>query len=359
MIKMDVNLAERTYPIYFATGYDGLGKSLAAARLNGKFVLITDSNADRYQGEECINSLRNCGYEVYKYVFEAGEKNKNLATVNEIYKFMMNLKLDRDSTVIALGGGVVGDVAGFAAATFLRGINFVQVPTTLIAQADSSVGGKVGVDFEGGKNIIGAFYQPKLVYINVNSLRTLPGREVKAGLAEVVKHGIIKDAAFFDYVDYNLDKILQFNEEALLYIAKVNCSIKGSIVEEDERESGIRAILNFGHTIGHAVESVSDFRLLHGECVSIGMVGAFRIAQHMDMINGFEVSKVMQLLERIGLPVSIKGMDTEKIYQQMLYDKKIKNNKLVFILPKKIGEVLRISIDDKNLIKKVLEELAQ
>jgi len=312
-----------------------------------------------HQADECINALKESGYDVHKYVIAAGEENKNLDTVNEIYRYLVKQKLERNSVLIALGGGVVGDITGFVAATFLRGINFVQVPTTLIAQADSSVGGKVGVDFEGSKNIIGAFYQPRLVYINVNSLKTLPKREVQAGLAEVVKHGIIKDRDFFDYVEYNLNKIFEFKEDVLQFTARANCSIKGSVVEEDEREGGLRAILNFGHTIGHAVESVSGFQLLHGECVSIGMVGAFKMAQHLGMVDAKESDRVIGLLERIGLPTGIKGMDVDKVFAQMYHDKKIKNNKLVFILPKRIGEVLQISIDDTALIKEVMQELAQ
>lgn len=359
MIKMSINLGERSYPIYIATNYADIGKSIASARLSGKMVLITDTNVDMHQADECINALKECGYDVHKYVIAAGEENKNLDTVNEIYRYLVKQKLERNSVLIALGGGVVGDITGFVAATFLRGINFVQVPTTLIAQADSSVGGKVGVDFEGSKNIIGAFYQPRLVYINVNSLKTLPKREVQAGLAEVVKHGIIKDRDFFDYVEYNLNKIFEFKEDVLQFTARANCSIKGSVVEEDEREGGLRAILNFGHTIGHAVESVSGFQLLHGECVSIGMVGAFKMAQHLGMVDAKEADRVLRLLERIGLPTGIKGMDVDKVFAQMYHDKKIKNNKLVFILPKRIGEVLQISIDDTALIKKVLQELAQ
>lgn len=359
MIKMSINLGERSYPIYIDTNYADIGKSIASARLSGKMVLITDTNVDMHQADECINALKESGYDVHKYVIAAGEENKNLDTVNEIYRYLVKQKLERNSVLIALGGGVVGDITGFVAATFLRGINFVQVPTTLIAQADSSVGGKVGVDFEGSKNIIGAFYQPRLVYINVNSLKTLPKREVQAGLAEVVKHGIIKDRDFFDYVEYNLNKIFEFKEDVLQFTARANCSIKGSVVEEDEREGGLRAILNFGHTIGHAVESVSGFQLLHGECVSIGMVGAFKMAQHLGMVDAKESDRVIGLLERIGLPTGIKGMDVDKVFAQMYHDKKIKNNKLVFILPKRIGEVLQISIDDTALIKKVLQELAQ
>ena len=357
MIKLGVSLADRSYPIYITNDYTGLGRCLAASKISGKLVVVTDDNVDRYQSQECMDALESAGYGASKYVFGAGEKNKNLETIKDIYKYLLDLKLDRNGAIIALGGGVAGDIAGFAAATFLRGIGFIQVPTSLLAQADSSVGGKVGVDFEGSKNIIGAFYQPRFVYMNVGSLRTLPVRELRSGLAEVVKHGIIADEEFFEYIDHNVKRILDFNTEALRYLSKVNCSIKGRVVEQDERESGLRAILNFGHTIGHAVETVSDFGMLHGECVSIGMVGAFKLAQRLGIADANATGKAVSLLERIGLPVSARGMDVETVYSQMFRDKKVKSGKLTFILPKRIGEVVQYTIDDEKLIKSVLSEL--
>jgi 3-dehydroquinate synthase len=357
LIKLNVNLKERSYPIYLTTDYSKIGECVFREKVNGKIVVITDTNVDRYQSHECISALQGLGCEVYKYIFEAGEKSKTLDTVKDIYKFLSDLKLDRSSTLIALGGGVVGDVTGFAAATFLRGIEFVQVPTSLLAQADSSVGGKVGVDFEGDKNLIGAFYQPKLVYINVNTLRTLPKREFISGLAEVIKHGLILNKDFFDYVEYNLDKILELEQDVLQYIAKMNCSIKARVVEQDEKESGLRAILNFGHTIGHAVESVSGFELLHGECVSIGIAGAYKMAKYLGMVDAETEARVVATLKKAGLPVSVSGLDVDQVYSQMFADKKIKKNKLHFILPKKIGEVIECAIDDEKLIKKVISEL--
>lgn len=357
MVKVNINLGERSYPIHITSDYKSLGKSIATAKLVGKLVIVTDTNVDKYQSEALVEALESSGLSVYKFVIPAGETNKNLDTVREIYKFLLDLKLDRNSTLIALGGGVVGDITGFVAATFLRGINFIQVPTTSLAQADSSVGGKVGVDFEGAKNVVGAFYQPKFVYMNVSTLKTLPKRDMISGLAEVVKHGIISDSEFFEFIDYNVKKIFNFDDDVLQYLAKVNCSIKGRIVEQDEKESGLRKNLNFGHTIGHAIESFSNFELMHGECVSIGMVGAFRMARQLEMIGDDTVAKVIETLEKIGLPVRMHGLDIEKVYNQMFYDKKIENNKLLFILPKSIGEVVQISIDDERLIKRVLEDL--
>jgi 3-dehydroquinate synthase len=359
MVKLTVNLLNRSYPIYITTNYEALNKCFAGSGIEGKVVVITDSNVDKFQAKEAIGILESGGFELYKYVIPAGEKNKNLDTVKNIYKFLMDLRLDRSSTLVALGGGVVGDVTGFAAATFLRGINFVQVPTTLLAQADSSVGGKVGVDFEGSKNIVGSFYQPKFVYINVNTLRTLPKRELKSGLAEVIKHGIISDEDFYDYIVYNIDKIFNFDEDVLQYIIKVNCSIKGKVVEQDEKEEALRAILNFGHTIGHAIESVYQFKLLHGECISLGMVGAFQMAVHLEMVDRKTAEEVENTLNEVGLPVRLNGMDVEKVYNQLFFDKKIKKSRLKFILPKKIGQVLQLMIDDEALIKNVLDSIAR
>jgi 3-dehydroquinate synthase len=357
MLKMNVNLGERGYPIYVSSDFSGLGKACTSARLAGKMVVITDSNVKKYYLDECISLLSNTGYEVSSYVIEAGEKSKNLDMVRDIYKFLSGLKLDRQSSLIALGGGVTGDITGFAAATYLRGINFIQVPTTLLAQADSSVGGKTGVDFEGNKNIIGAFYQPRFVFINVNTLRTLPGRELKSGLAEVIKHGLILDADFYEYIDYNIKKIFGFDENVLQYIAKMNCSIKVSVVEKDEKESDLRAILNFGHTIGHAVESVSNFEMLHGECISIGMVGACKLAQYMEMVGEELVRKVEATFEKAGLPVRLPGFDIKKVYETMFHDKKVKSGKLTFILPRAIGDVIQCNLDDEELVKKVLIDL--
>lgn len=354
MLKMNLNLGERGYPIYISTDFSGLGRAMASARLSGKVVVVTDSNVEGFCCEDCIGILKEAGYQATRYVIEAGEKSKNLDTLRDIYICLSELMLDRQSTLLALGGGVTGDITGFAAATFLRGINFVQVPTTLLAQADSSVGGKVGVDFEGRKNIVGAFYQPRFVYINVNTLKTLPAKEIRSGLAETIKHGLILDADFYDYVDYNIKKVFNFDENVLQYLAKMNCSIKGSVVEKDEKESGLRAILNFGHTIGHAVESVSDFSLMHGECISVGMMGAYKLAQDLEMIDEKTMAKVAATFEKAGLPVKLPGFDVNRVYETMFHDKKVKSGKLSFILPKAIGEVIECSLEDEELVKGAL-----
>ncbi|MGE5614144.1 MAG: 3-dehydroquinate synthase [Bacillota bacterium] len=358
MVSLNVNLGERSYPIHITNDFSGLGKACANAGLTGKFLVVTDDNVEKHYGKACMEELSGIAADISIHAIKAGEKSKTLDTVVEIYKKLFSLRPDRNSTVVALGGGVVGDIAGFAAATYLRGINYVQAPTSLIAQADSSIGGKTGVDFNGSKNLIGAFYQPRLVYINVNTLRTLPAREFRAGMAEVIKHGLIADAGFYDYIDSNMDRIYQFDESVLINIARTNCSIKSGVVEKDERESGLRAILNFGHTIGHAVESASDFSMLHGECVSIGIAGAFRLAVRLGMTGADEAARVEETLAKAGLPVRLSGICIKKIYDNMMLDKKIKNDRLKFVLPRRIGEVFCHTVDDKRLIEEVIEELS-
>lgn len=359
MIRHTINLKERSYPICITTDFEELGKIVLSFRQGKKALLVTDENVDKYYSDECMTILQNSGIEVNKHVLKPGEENKKLEAVYGIYEKMVECKLDRSSILLALGGGVVGDTAGFAAATYMRGINFVQIPTTMLAQADSSVGGKTGVDFNGHKNIVGAFYQPKAVFMNVNTIKTLPKREISAGLAEVIKHGFILDEEFCDYINDNINKIFNFDENVLQYLAKKNCSIKGYVVEQDEKEDDLRAILNFGHTIGHAIETVQNFQLLHGECVAIGMVGAYKMAVYLDILEKSIVERVEGILTKLGLPVSLPGLDVEKVYNQIFYDKKVKDSRLKFVLPRRIGEVFQCTIEDSELIKKVITDLSK
>ncbi len=359
MIRHNINLKDRSYPICITSNFDELGKTVLSLRTGKKVIVVTDETVDRFYSEECINRLEENGFEVFKHVLVPGEEHKTLDAVHGIYKKLVEYKLDRSSTLIALGGGVVGDISGFAAATYMRGINFIQIPTTLLSQADSSVGGKTGVDFDGHKNAIGAFYQPKLVFININTIRTLPKREVSAGLAEVIKHGLIMDEEFCEYLNYNAHKIFNFDENVLQFLAKKNVSIKGHVVEQDEREDDLRAVLNLGHTIGHAIETAQNFQLLHGECVAIGIVGAFRIAFYMEVLPETVVEQVKAILVKLELPVSLPGMDVEKVYNQIFYDKKVKDNRLKCVLPRKIGEVFQCTLEDTELLKKVLYDLAK
>lgn len=357
MIKLKIETNTATYPVCIDTDFKGITKLLKSKSNSNTVAIITDKNVDKYYFNELNEILTNSDFKVLKYAIEPGEQSKNIEVVKDIYSFLIENKFDRNSRIIALGGGVTGDIAGFVASTFLRGVDFIQIPTSLLAQVDSSVGGKVGIDFNGMKNIIGAFYHPKFVYINVNTLKTLPEREIKSGLAEVVKHGMIKDSELFEYVEHNVDKIYNSHEDIMKHITKINCIIKGSIVNEDEKENGIRAILNFGHTIGHAIESVYEFKLSHGECVSLGMIGAIRIAKEYKLVDEIFENKIVDSFKKFKLPTGLTTLDTDKVMEMIMYDKKIKNNDIYFILPKSIGEVVKIKVKDKGIIQRAINSL--
>ncbi|HEX2927150.1 MAG TPA: 3-dehydroquinate synthase [Ruminiclostridium sp.] len=361
MEKLTVNVPGKSYEIYISSNFNFLVEAIreTGINLNSKIVIITDRNVDRYYSEECSRILGGAGLSVFKIIIEPGEKSKNLETAASIYSYLVSNFIGRDDSILALGGGVVGDISGFVAATYLRGINFIQVPTTLLSQADSSVGGKVGVDFSDYKNLIGAFYQPALVYVNTDCLKTLPKREVRAGMAEVIVHAIIMDKDFFHYIESNTDKIFELESKTLEYLIKVNCAIKGNIVEQDEKDKGIRAILNFGHTVGHAVETAAGFRLLHGECVSLGIIAAFYLAAYLGITTEAIQKEVTDLLKRAGLPIKVSNISIDDIYSCILHDKKCKDNRAVFILPVDIGKVFMRQIDDEGLIRKAISQIIE
>jgi 3-dehydroquinate synthase len=368
MADVTVNLGERSYPIYISDSFRDFGNALTTISFSSRLLIVTDSNVDKLYADSLASFLEHLEYEVLKIVIPAGEKNKNLETVSRIYEFCRQNQIERKDTIIALGGGVVGDIAGFAAATYLRGINFIQVPTTIIAVCDSSVGGKTGVDFGGSKNIIGAFYQPKAVYINLDTLKTLSQVQYVSGFAEVVKHALIEKtvadlqeefelAGLFEYLEENTEKILEKEIDCLSYIIKTNCLIKSKVVEFDEKEKGIRAILNFGHTIGHAIESSLEFRLTHGECVALGMIAACSIAVKLDFFTEQRKQRIIALLTVLGIPTNDSEIDIEKVQQEMKNDKKVSGGKLHFVLPKKIGEVIECNHVDEGMIRESIREL--
>lgn len=355
MDSIKVYAESKEYPIYFSEGFEGLLQACEETQLSkSKAFIITDSNVGKIYLEEVETQLKKYFAEVESIVFEAGERNKNIYTISELYSGLLEKRAERKSVVFALGGGVCGDMAGFAAATYLRGIKFVQIPTSLLAQVDSSVGGKVGIDFKHSKNMIGAFYQPEYVYVNINTLKTLPEREFRAGIAEVIKYGPIYSPAFYDYVWENKESIKALEPKYLQEIIKKSCEIKADVVSKDEKESGLREILNFGHTIGHAVESVMDFKLLHGECVAVGMSAAMEISSKRGYISKFEAELFRELLKFFGLELTVEGTDVERVYKQMFLDKKVKNNKISFVLIKKFGETLRTDDVSEEEIKEAV-----
>ncbi len=338
METLIVNTPNKKYPIYFDSSFESLPIKVAELVDNiSKICIITDDNVDSLYGKQVEDLFKNHFSNVCRIAFKHGEKSKNLDTISDFYSFMIDNKLDRKSLIVALGGGVAGDMAGFTAATYMRGIRFIQVPTTLLSQVDSSVGGKTGVDFKGYKNIIGSFAQPELVYINLNSLDTLPSREFNAGMAEVIKYGVALDSDFYRYIEENKELIKKLNKTVLEKIIYKSCDIKRKIVEEDEKENGSRALLNFGHTIGHAIERLKEFELLHGECISIGFISAFIISIEMGMDKNNNIQKLENILSYFELPLKVRGLTVQDIYNQLFYDKKTSSDTIKLALLKESG----------------------
>ena len=341
MEKVFVDLGENSYDILISDNFGGLLDALKGINAPKKLLIVTDTNVDKLYGDEILKLLLSGGYDAAKYAFAAGEEHKNMDEILGICRACIDNKLDRKSMIVALGGGVVGDMAGFAAAIYMRGIPFVQIPTTLLSQSDSSVGGKTGIDFADSKNILGAFHQPKLVYMNVATLRTLPEIQFISGMGEVIKHGIIRNREFYDYLKTNAEKIKLLDSETLMKMDKINCMIKADVVMQDEKENGLRAILNFGHTIGHAAESAYNFRKTHGECVGLGMIAAAHIANKRGMITDAELSDIENTLSLYGFNTRGDIPDNDTVYSFMMNDKKKVQNTLKFVLPVSIGEVVQ------------------
>jgi len=360
MRTVRVNLGQRSYNIHIGEGLLGrIGSFLKGRGYSNKVLLVSNPTVSGLYEDMVRESLNTSGFETVRGIIGDGEQFKNLATVSQLYDLALEAQLDRHCPVVALGGGVVGDVAGFVAATYLRGVPFIQVPTTLMAQVDSSVGGKVGVNHPKGKNIIGAFYQPQLVLADVATLQTLPARQIAAGLAEVIKYGAIKDENFFTWLENNMSKLLLGNKDVMIQAVEVSCRIKANVVEEDERENGLRAILNFGHTIGHALETLTEYRTFtHGEAIAIGMVAASNLAQLEGLLAPVDCQRIVNLIRSAGLPVEIPaGFAVEQIMENLKHDKKIKNGRLTLVLLERIGQYcLRRDIPEED-IKKVVAGL--
>lgn len=316
-----------------------------------KICVITDSNVADLYLEEVIDELKKCSDTVISHVFEAGEEHKNVATIETIYETLIQAHFDRKDLLIALGGGVTGDMCGFAAATYLRGIDFIQVPTTLLSQVDSSIGGKTGVDFKQYKNMVGAFYMPKLVYMNLHTLYSLPEEHFYAGIGEILKHGLIKDAAYFQWMVANKDSILAKDIEVLEEMIYQSCQIKRQVVENDPKEKGERALLNFGHTIGHAIEKLSDFQLIHGYCVSVGVASASYLSAQRGHISVEDRETICDVLKSFHLPVKAHIKDAANVLLTTKLDKKMESGKVKFILLNQPGEAfIDKSITDEELL---------
>lgn len=360
MQQIRVELDKNSYSIYIDRGslsqVGGILKSNLPRDAN--VALVTNSIINGLYGDIVRNSLQSAGIEAVTAEVPDGEEYKSLKWASKLFDVFVESRMTRYSGVIAFGGGVIGDLAGFAAATFMRGIPLVQIPTSLIAQVDSSVGGKTAVNHPKGKNLIGAFHQPELVLIDVDVLKTLPEREFRSGLAEVIKHGVIMDSELFEYMESNLAKILNLDLQNVEQIVSRSCKDKATIVEQDEREHNIRAILNYGHTVGHSIEAVTGYKSFrHGEAVAIGMVVAARIAVNMEILDEECAVRQNSLLADCGLPTSFPDLDVDRVIDAIHLDKKMRGGgRLRFVLPKRIGEAVIVeNVTDDQIRQAILE----
>jgi 3-dehydroquinate synthase len=350
--------AKTSYDIVYKNSFEALPAEVSAIFPDKVNVcVITDSNVDPLYGEEVVSKLESVSKAVFKYVVPAGEENKNLDEVKKIYKYLIENMFDRKSVLVALGGGVIGDMTGFVAATFLRGIEFIQIPTTLLAQADSSIGGKTGVDLDGYKNMVGAFKMPALVYTNLSTLASLPGRQFASGFAEVMKSALLKDEKFYVWLIDNNYEIRDKNVDFLSEMVYRCDDIKRMIVEKDPFEKGDRALLNLGHTLGHAIEKFYDFKFLHGECVALGCVAAAFISWKKEFLSKEEFYEIRDMFVLFGLPISMDLADTAKIIELTKNDKKMDKGTIRFILLKKIGKAfINEDVSDEEM-SAALDEL--
>ena len=336
---VDVNLGSRSYRIVVASGaLQSVGERLRELRLGSRAALVSDGAVMRLYGKTVVASLESAGFTVTTIDVPEGEAAKTLAVAEHCWDRLLTAGLDRTSTVLALGGGAVGDVAGFAAATYMRGVNFIQLPTTVLAQVDASIGGKTAIDHPLGKNMIGAFHQPRLVVVDPAVARTLPDREFRSGLAEIVKHGIVLDADYFAELERDLAPLAARDLGVLERIIGGSCRLKASVVERDEREAELRHVLNYGHTIGHALEAATGYtRYAHGEAVSLGIVAEARLARRLGIADDETTTRQERMLETLGLPVRAPSIDVEPIVSAMARDKKAKDGRVPFVLAPRIG----------------------
>jgi 3-dehydroquinate synthase len=360
MQRLNIDLDERSYDILLGSGLlDRVGELLSEVLQPSRIILVTHPSLFQLYGDKVLAGFKKQGWTTDIIEVPEGETSKSLHQANIIYDRLLDFNCDRKSVLIALGGGVIGDLTGFVAATYQRGIPFIQVPTTLLSQVDSSVGGKTAVNHPKGKNMIGAFYQPRLVIADLDTLQTLPQKEFRAGLAEIIKYGVISDATLFDYLESNADKILRLDNECLAHIIKTSCAIKAKVVEKDERESHYRMILNFGHTLGHAIEALTGYsQFIHGEAVAIGMIYAAKLSQQSETCQEEVPKRICELVKKCGLPNQWPDLDSQEVIESLYHDKKTMNNKIKFILVKEIGSVEIVEdMPETDILKMLLSKV--
>ncbi len=355
MNRLNMNFPQYKYDIVIQNSFSNISSEIASVWSGDKIIIITDDIVEKLYLDQLSVELHNICPAIYSYAIPNGEDSKCFLVLNQIYDFLLSRHVERTDLIIALGGGVIGDIAGYAAATYLRGISFIQIPTTLLAQIDSSVGGKVAINFHGYKNMIGAFYQPLLVYINTDVLKTLPVREYKCGLAEAMVHSIIADSSLLECICENACNGNDTKDHIQEFIYR-NCRIKVDVVLQDEKDKGIRKILNFGHTVGHAIEGLYGYQFKHGECVSIGVVAAFKLSVHFKLINVEKLIYIKTILSDLGLPIKIEGIDWLNVVKRIQFDKKSKSEKVEFILPVDIGEVISYEVDINSTLAEILAD---
>jgi 3-dehydroquinate synthase len=355
MQTLTVELGDRSYPIYIGTGLISDKALLKSAIRGNKVAIVTNETVGPLYLEKLKDTLS--GFDLLEIVLPDGEQYKTLEYLNKIFDALLQAHCNRDVTLVALGGGVIGDMTGFAAATYQRGVDFIQVPTTLLSQVDSSVGGKTGVNHALGKNMIGSFYQPRAVFVDIDTLDTLPDAELSAGLAEVIKYGLIVDADFFAWLEEHMDELVRRDKAALAQAILVSCKIKADVVAQDERESGVRALLNLGHTFGHAIEAGMGYGAwLHGEAVAAGMAMAADLSYRMGWLSGADVERVRTLLARANLPVNGPADLTSNTYLDLMsVDKKVQEGKMRFVLMKSIGDAVITADVDPQQLQQTLE----
>src|SRR5450830_562861 len=355
MQTLKVELADRSYPIHIGKNLLS-DASLILPYLKRKHVaIVTNTTVAPLYLDKLSQTLQAAGVKVISIILPDGEAYKNSETLNTIYDVLLQNRCERSTTLIALGGGVIGDLTGYAAATYLRGVPFIQVPTTLLSQVDSSVGGKTGINHPLGKNMIGAFYQPQLVLADIGTLQTLPAREFAAGMAEVIKYGLIRDADFFDWLELNMASLMQLNEAALSYAIYRSCQNKADVVAKDEHEQGERALLNLGHTFGHAIENAMGYGVwLHGEAVAAGTMMAADLSQRMGWLAQADVARIQKSFEAANLPIAAPSLGVERYLDLMGLDKKVENGKIRLILQQGIGKSVITSDYDAEKLKETL-----
>ncbi len=355
MREIKVRLGSNSYDIWIGSGLlMQAAHRLKEIGLAGKLVIITNPLVNRFYGTALKRNLAREGFKVSVLSVPDGEEQKSLEVAGRLYHELTDLYAERTTPILALGGGVIGDLAGFVAATYMRGVPLIQIPTTLLAQVDSSIGGKVAVNHGQLKNKIGAFYQPRLVISDISTLKTLPTSEFINGLAEVIKYGVIGDKEFFNYLERNMGRIKSLDEAVLEEVVYRSARIKARIVAKDEKDLGLRNILNYGHTVGHALESVSDFKVEHGKAVAIGMLAAARISNQLGLMEENELIRLKSLIEKAGLPTELPSLEVAKIIQAMKHDKKISRGKIKFILSRALGEVFVTDEVSLALVERVL-----